>query len=294
MAGPATLFQTGDHASRPASGAGCVLYNCTDHNLVYVDSGSSWSTLITLASGIADTVFNAKGDILSASADDTPAILTVGANDYVLTADSAEATGLKWAAASGGMSNPMTTAGDLIYSSDGSGTPARLAVGSDGEVLTLASGVPSWAAAAGGGGDAELAYSEVTSTTDITATSEATANSIVAASAVSFDGSTRVKLEFYFPGAWPGAGTDNALFIVLYDGSSSIGRMSTIANHGTGALGARQPVKGERYLTPSNASHTYSIRGYLLSSGTGKVECGAGGSTAVMPGFIRIVEAPAA
>lgn len=63
-------------------------------------------------------------------------------------------TGSAWedvsAAGSGGMTNPMTTAGDIIYSSDGSGTPARLGVGSNGEVLTLASGVPSWAAASGG------------------------------------------------------------------------------------------------------------------------------------------------
>jgi len=39
----------------------------------------------------------AKGDIISASANDVPLILTVGANDLVLTADSTEATGLKWA-----------------------------------------------------------------------------------------------------------------------------------------------------------------------------------------------------
>lgn len=96
MAGPATLFQSGVHSSRPASGAGCVLYNCTEHNLVYVDNGSSWSTYITLASGIADTTFNAKGDILSASADDTPAILSVGANGSVLRAASGQTTGLEW------------------------------------------------------------------------------------------------------------------------------------------------------------------------------------------------------
>jgi hypothetical protein len=51
---------------------------------------------------IKDSEYNAKGDILSATADDTPAILTVGTNDHVLTADSGEATGMKWAAASGG------------------------------------------------------------------------------------------------------------------------------------------------------------------------------------------------
>ena len=54
---------------------------------------------------LIDGDFNAKGDLLSASADDTPLILTVGANDLVLTAASGEATGLKWAAAAGGGSD---------------------------------------------------------------------------------------------------------------------------------------------------------------------------------------------
>jgi len=52
---------------------------------------------------------------------------------------------------SAGMTNPMTTTGDTIYSSSGS-TPARLGIGSTGQVLTVASGVPSWATPAGGGG----------------------------------------------------------------------------------------------------------------------------------------------
>ncbi len=47
--------------------------------------------------------------------------------------------------------NPMTTGGDIIYGGSG-GTPARLAAGTDGYVLTMVSGAPSWAAASGGGG----------------------------------------------------------------------------------------------------------------------------------------------
>lgn len=44
--------------------------------------------------------------------------------------------------------SPMTTSGDIIYGG-ASGTGTRLAKGSDGQVLTLASGVPSWATPGG-------------------------------------------------------------------------------------------------------------------------------------------------
>ena len=47
---------------------------------------------------IPDTIIDAKGDLIVGSAADTATRLAVGTNDYVLTADSAEATGLKWAA----------------------------------------------------------------------------------------------------------------------------------------------------------------------------------------------------
>jgi hypothetical protein len=52
--------------------------------------------------GIQPTIFDAKADLLTATANDTPARLGVGANDTVLTADSSTATGLKWAAPSSG------------------------------------------------------------------------------------------------------------------------------------------------------------------------------------------------
>ena len=43
-----------------------------------------------------------------------------------------------------GMVNPMTTTGDMVYSSSGS-TPARLGIGTTGQVVTVAGGIPSWA-----------------------------------------------------------------------------------------------------------------------------------------------------
>ncbi len=59
-------------------------------------------------------------------------------------------TGSAWANLdTTGMTNPMTTTGDTIYSSSGS-TPARLGIGSTGQVLTVAGGVPTWATPAGG------------------------------------------------------------------------------------------------------------------------------------------------
>ena len=55
-----------------------------------------------------------------------------------------------WTTDAAGMTNPMTTTGDTIYSSSGS-TPARLGIGSTGNVLTVSGGLPVWAAPAGGG-----------------------------------------------------------------------------------------------------------------------------------------------
>lgn len=42
---------------------------------------------------------NAKGDVLVGTADDTLGVLSLGTNDFVLTADSSTSTGLKWASA---------------------------------------------------------------------------------------------------------------------------------------------------------------------------------------------------
>jgi hypothetical protein len=58
------------------------------------DMDFSW---VTDATGIPATILDAKGDLIAATAADTASRLAVGTNGQVLTADSAETTGLKWA-----------------------------------------------------------------------------------------------------------------------------------------------------------------------------------------------------
>jgi hypothetical protein len=56
------------------------------------------------SNAIQNAIVDAKGDLIGATAADTPSRLAVGTNGQVLTADSTAATGLKWATStSGGM-----------------------------------------------------------------------------------------------------------------------------------------------------------------------------------------------
>ena len=58
---------------------------------------------------IQPTIFDAKGDLIVATAADTPARLAVGSANQVLTVDSSTATGLKWATASSGGMTQLAT-----------------------------------------------------------------------------------------------------------------------------------------------------------------------------------------
>jgi len=58
--------------------------------------------LASNSTGSKPTLIDAKGDLLVGTAADTAGRLVVGTNTYILTADSAETTGLKWAAPAAG------------------------------------------------------------------------------------------------------------------------------------------------------------------------------------------------
>ena len=80
--------------------AGALYFNSTSGSM-FVYDGATWLA-VNAGTFISQTIFDAKGDLVVGSAADTAARLGVGADGFVLTADSAEATGLKWSAAAGG------------------------------------------------------------------------------------------------------------------------------------------------------------------------------------------------
>ena len=71
-------------------------------------SGGGSSGSVTLTNTVA-TEFDAKGDLVVGTGADTFDKLSVGTNGYVLTADSAETTGMKWAAVAGGGYTSLAT-----------------------------------------------------------------------------------------------------------------------------------------------------------------------------------------
>lgn len=66
--------------------------------------------------------------------------------------------------------NPSTTLGDIEYRSSTANTNTRLGIGSTGNVLTVAGGVPTWAAPAGGGKVLQVVSAVTTTQTSIAST----------------------------------------------------------------------------------------------------------------------------
>lgn len=81
----------------------------------------------------------------------------------------------------GGMTNPMTTLGDIITGGT-AGAPQRLGIGTAGQVLTVTSGAPAWAAPSGGGGGIPMADRDINVDFDYAGNIQAAINAALAIS----------------------------------------------------------------------------------------------------------------
>jgi hypothetical protein len=202
--------------------------------------------------------------------------------------DAGTETGLAGAGGSVATDAIWDTAGDLAVGS-GANTAAKLAIGAtNGMALRRVSGAVAWDLPPGH----EYDYVQITSSANLTATTEAGANTVVTATATAFDGSTVIYVEFFSPSLQTPGGSNAFVGVALYDdtggGAASIGILAVSPLVPTGS--ARAGGTFRRRLTPSAATHTYSIRAYANATG-GVVEAGAGGSGNRMPTYIRLVKA---
>ncbi len=184
--------------------------------------------------------------------------------------------------ATGMATDPLwAAAGDLAVAT-GNDAATVLGIGASGKVLGSNGTTPGYVFPPG----YEFDYVERTSNLTVTHTTAATADTIITGSSVSYDGSTRVCIEFYcYAAEMTGA---NALLISLWDGSTELGRWALIENPAAGSFAAAQSPK--RFLTPSNASHSYLVKAWK-TGGTGIVYGGSGGTDTPLPMFLRITKA---
>ena len=117
-----------------------------------------------------------------------------------------------------GMTNPMTTTGDTIYSSSGS-TPARLGIGTSGQVLTVSGGgIPSWATSASGGMTLLSTTTLSGSSTTISSISGSYTSLFILVSGVNQSASARLRLA-------PNNATTSSTSIYISTNNTSVGEI---------------------------------------------------------------------
>lgn len=214
-----------------------------------------------------------------------PAGTLYACTDHDLIYQSDGATWSTWATVGGGGGGDVATdviwdaAGDIAVGT-GANTAAKLALGAAGKVLRSSGSALAYEYPVG----YELDYVQITSNVTISATTEAGSDTVITGSAIAYDGSTRVCIEFFSPLV------DARQFVVvsLWDGSSELGWFGQWEGNNATTMGP--PMLCRRFLTPSAATHTYSVRAYRGATAA-TVFAGAGGTATTLPAYLRITKA---
>lgn len=141
----AEAFKRGDRVIAPAvvlvKDDGSTLPPSTAPSTAWADGRGLQKSFKPGERVIADGVVGVK--------DDGSVLGLLGKNGQVLTLVNGLPAWADSTGGGGGMSNPMTTLGDIITGGV-AGAAQRLPVGANGQVLTVSGGVPTWAAAGAG------------------------------------------------------------------------------------------------------------------------------------------------
>jgi hypothetical protein len=196
-------------------------------------------------------------------------------------------TGSAWANVdTTGMTNPMTTTGDTIYSSSGS-TPARLGIGSTGQVLTVAAGIPSWATPAGGGGKV-LQVVQQSSTTATTIATTTYTDTTLTATITPSSASSKVLVLVNQQLRFSRSSNDQGVGLRIVRGATTVFNSADSAFNYVGITGATaifyHGVQALTYLDSpaTTSSTTYKMQGNIndtSSSGSSIFQQGSNPST---------------
>ena len=161
----------------------------------------------------------------------------------------------------------LTTAGDIAYAS-AAGTPARLGIGSSAQVLTVASGVPSWATPSGGGKVLQVIYANYGQV--VTSTSGTYATTLVTATITPSAVSSRIAVMGTLCLANnPGTTGNSGVGLRLVRGSTVINLMGN-SNLSDQLSGVKYGQASNHYVdSPATTSATtYTFQFARTSSGT--------------------------
>jgi hypothetical protein len=154
--------------------------------------------------------------------------------------------------------------------------------------IKIGDGSTAWTSLHYSGESVELDYVEVVSNVTVTSTNSSSPTTVVDGNAISLNGSTSIKVEFYSPTTPAGSGV--AIGFKLYDGATDLGCIGWVGDTSGGDPGDAiyfvAFLRGSRI--PSNASHTYHIKAYHTSSPNPVIQAGAGGAGTNFPLWYRV------